>query len=340
MCRCLVTGARGFIGSHLAHALRARGHSVIGTSRRAPAIDRRVDVASDDDVSWFTTPLIAAAPSELDELLRNVDVVFHVAAHVAVTGRGRAFVEGNIHLTKILLDACERVKVPYFIHTSSPSVIADGTHLRGVDERYPYPSSFKGDYQRTKCLSERLTRQRGKEGVMQTLVLRPHLVFGPHDTSLTEGILEKARKRKLLRVGEGENLCDFTYIDDCVEAHIGAWEALQDNPRLSGNVYFISQGDPYPFWRWVDDIVTIHGLNTKLSVLPKVLSPFIGRCGDVAERCGMSPRVNSFLLSELLTDHYFSIEAAKRDLHFKPRWSVREAIAQYREAVLAGANPP
>lgn len=94
---------------------------------------------------------------------------------------------------------------------------------------------------------------------MKTIILRPHLIWGPGDRHFVPRILKRAKR--LRRVGDGRNRTDAIYIDNAAQAHLLAEEALIRQPELSGNVCFISQGTPVFLWKMIDDILQAGGLS-------------------------------------------------------------------------------
>jgi nucleoside-diphosphate-sugar epimerase len=219
------------------------------------------------------------------------------------------------------------------VYTSSPSVIHDGKSLEGIDESYPYPRHHHAFYPETKAIAEREVLAACDAASLCTVALRPHLIWGPGDTNLVPTILERARAGRLTRIGDGSNLIDLTYIDDCVSAHILAMEALQaEGVRCLGKAYFISQGEPVNMWKWIDEVLVrndlppvsrsipvglAHGLAYVMEGLARTLN-FVG--------IEYTPLLTRFLVSEMATHHYFSIAAARRDLGYEPSCSIAEAL--------------
>ena len=166
-------------------------------------------------------------------------------------------------------------------------------------------------------------------GVFNTIALRPHLIFGPGDTNLIPTILSKGRSGLLKQIGAGKNLSDFTYIDDCIAAHLNALESLERDPSVGGRPYFISQGDPYPVWGFINRVLAANGVPAITRKVSQKLAHFIAAVLEIAARMrgGVAePRLTRFLVTEMATDHYFSIKAAKERLGFIPRYSVEEAL--------------
>ena len=163
---------------------------------------------------------------------------------------------------------------------------------------------------------------------LRTISLRPHLIFGPGDTNLVPTILKRARAGRLTQVGDGTNLVDLTFIDDCVAAHLLAATALDERPTAGGRAYFLSQGTPVPLWEWIGRVLTLHDLPP---VRRRISAGTAQRLATVAEwvwkTCGLTsdPPLTRFLAEEMATDHYFDIGAARRELGYRPSCSVWEA---------------
>lgn len=320
--KCVVTGGSGFVGSSLARRLARDGHQVTTIQRGTISID--------DDGSILRVKADIGVDREvLSNAFRGADVVFHTAAMVGMWGRYSDFYQTNVVGTLNVIQACRDARVPFLVFTSSPSVVANGENLRGVDEAQPYPTSFEAFYPETKALAEQAVLQANSHGDLKTVVLRPHIIFGPGDTHIIPMILERARSGSLRVIGDGANLSDVCFIDDCVEAHLLACKALQAGKPVDGHAYFITQGEPVSLWEFINEIAERGGAPkvTKRIGFKKALRvaggleffsrlfPFLG-----------PPRLTRFLVSEMGTDHYFSIDRARRELGYTPHCSVQQAL--------------
>lgn len=316
----VVTGGGGFLGTALCKELAKDGSEVRALGRKSyPHLrDFGIGTIECDITKDF---------SLLCRSFDGADAVFHVAAKVDMWGDYESFFHANVQGTRNVIEACRRVGVTKLIFTSSPSVIADGTDLCGIDETYPYPSRYKAYYPMTKAQAEREVLD-ASSSALRTIALRPHLIFGPGDTSLTEKVIERAKVGKLVQIGAGKNLVDFSFIEDCVSAHICALSAL-DSGHPGGKAYFISQGDPFPLWEWINEVVTRSGLSPISRKLPASIARFLAA---VCEGCvnllpsKPEPLLSRFLVSEMATHHYFSIHRAQQELGYHPRYSVKEAL--------------
>ena len=324
--RYIITGGGGFVGRALGKALLQRGCQVHSLARgdypelRQLGIETHVVDISSDPATWA-------------DILRGADGVFHTAAMVDMWGDYSDFLRTNVEGTRNIIRACREAGVRNLVFTSSPSVIHDGTNLEGIDESYPYPKHFDAFYPATKAIAEQEVVAANDSQSLRTVSLRPHLIWGPNDTNLIPTILERARAGRLTQIGGGSNLIDLTYIDDCVAAHLAAMDALdRDRIEVFGKIYFISQGEPVLMWGWINEVLARNGLPPVSRRIPTALAMGIAAVMESLARVlrciGVSytPLLTKFLVSEMAKHHYFSIEAAKRDLGYKPAISIAQAL--------------
>lgn len=320
--KVIVTGGGGFVGKALCLALKDK-YQVFAISRNHyPELEEQGIVSLRADISDYKALL------NLSEQLNSSTTIFHTAAHVKMWGKYKDFYRTNVIGTKNLLMLAQSLKTHKFIYTSSPSVIADGSNLKGVNESYPYPKKFKAFYPKTKSIAEQMVLKANSLEV-KTLALRPHLIWGQGDTNLIPTILEKARSGKLAIIGDGNNLVDLSYIEDCVAAHLNAMEALDNNPKSNGKAYFVSQGEPINLWQWINKVLKYHDIPAVSKKVPYAVAYPLA-CA-IETFCNilpfnLEPPLSKFLVSEMATDHYFDISRAKELLGYQPKYTVQEAL--------------
>ena len=318
----LVTGGGGFLGKAIVKKLVNRGDRVRSFSRGYYPVLEKMNVEQiQGDIS--DTVAIASA-------CEGIETVFHVAAKAGVWGKYRDFHQTNVNGTCNVIAACQSNEVQRFIYTSSPSVIFDGSDMRGVDESIPYPDRYTAHYPRTKALAEQAVLRAVSEG-LPAIILRPHLIWGPEDNHLVPRIIQRAKR--LRRVGDGSNQVDTVYIDNAAQAHIQAADRLSADPTLSGNIYFISQDEPIALWDMVDAILHAAGLEPVRKSIPARSAKLIGMILEFLYRIlpiETEPQMTRFLAKELSTDHWFDISAAKRDLGYLPRISTQEGLEKLK----------
>jgi nucleoside-diphosphate-sugar epimerase len=265
-------------------------------------------------------------PAAVDKACQGIDVVFHVAAKPPPWGKYEDYYQTNVIGTLNVITACIRRKVPRLVYTSTPSVVFNGEDIEGVNETFPYPAKYNAHYPKTKAMAEqKVVNAAG--GHLKTIILRPHEIWGPGDPHFVPRIL--ARANKLKRIGDGTNLVDTTYIDNAADAHVLAADKLKESPKLSGRIYFISQGDPIPAWDMINAILMAAGLGSVKGSIPHKLAWLIGA---ILEFCYKSmslsgePQMTRFLADAVAKSHWFDISAARNDLGYHPNVSTAEGL--------------
>jgi nucleoside-diphosphate-sugar epimerase len=322
--KALVTGAGGFLGREIVESLLAKGFSVRSFSRgdypelRALGVElARGDLADSRAVL---------------EACSGCDLVFHVAAKADLWGKYEDFHRTNVIGAANVVSACRKLGISRLVYTSSPSVIFDGRDMEGVDESVPYPRRHKAYYPATKATAERLVLQANSRE-LATVALRPHLIWGPRDTHLTPGILERGRRGKIRRLGKRSKLVDFTYVTNAAEAHTLAADRLAPGSPVAGRAYFITNGEPVALWDFINRLLAAGGVAPARQTVSPHLAYAAGALSELvwrSLRLSTEPPMTRFLAEELTTAHWFSIDAARRDLGYQPRVSLEEGLERLR----------
>lgn len=313
----LVTGGGGFLGGAIVKLLVERGCRVRSFSR-----SYYPELAS-MGVEQFQGDI--ADKTSVEKACKDIDLVFHVAAKAGVWGKYFDYYRANVTGTQNIIDACKKNKVPKLIYTSSPSVIFDGKDMEGVNESCPYPGKYNAHYPKTKALAEQAVRAASDN--LLTVILRPHLIWGPEDSHLVPRIISRAKQ--LVIVGNGKNVVDTIYIDNAAYAHILAAEKLDEDPGISGNIYFISQGKPVLLWEMINNILKAGGLPPiKRSISHKTawtIGAFLENAYTLLN-IKSEPKMTRFVADELAKSHWFDISAAQNDLGYIPKVSTEEGL--------------
>jgi len=321
----LVTGASGFLGQYVAEQLLARGDAVRGLCRSAaPDLERlgvevaRGDIADRDAV-------VAAC--------RGVDAVVHTAAVASIWGPWDWFYSTNLLGTRHVLDGCRQHGVGRLVYTSSPSVTFDGSPQRNVDESAPYSERWLAYYPHTKAIAEREVLAAHEPGRLHTCALRPHLIWGPRDRHLIPRLLDRARRGKLVRVGDGTNLVDMIYVTNAAEAHLAALDKLASPGPVGGRAYFLSQGEPVNCWDWINEILSLAALPPVARSVSYRSAYAVGWTLETAWRLfrrTSEPPMTRFLAAQLSADHYFNIDRARCELGYVPSTTAVEGMLRLK----------
>jgi UDP-glucose 4-epimerase len=225
--RCLVTGAAGFIGSHLCRRLLAEGHEVVGVdcfTDYYPRPIKEARVAPLRGVPGFTFIEDDIVTAQLDSAARGVEVIFHEAAQAGVRASWgdtfQIYTDNNVLGTQRLLELARRVGPCKFIYASSSSVYGEGRDRPTREDDAKRPLS---PYGVTKLAGEHLCHLYTHNFGIPTISLRYFTVYGPlgrPDMAIWKFTLAILRDEELVLYGDGTQSRGFTYIDDVVEANL------------------------------------------------------------------------------------------------------------------------
>ena len=242
--KVLVTGAAGFIGSHLAAALLERGADVIGLDSFTDYYARSVKEANLDvnrRHPRFTFLEERIQDANLPVLLDDVTHVFHLAAQAGVRrswGREfRIYTENNVEASQQLLEACVGRPLHRFVYASSSSLYGDNVSIPMREDALPQPIS---PYGVTKLAAEQLCYLYFVNHGVPTTSVRYFTVYGPRqrpDMAFHRFLLAALRDDPIVLYADGEQTRDFTYVTDAVAATMAAGDV-----GVPGRAYNVGGG--------------------------------------------------------------------------------------------------
>jgi len=242
--RCLVTGAAGFIGSHLSEALIKEGHQVTGIDcfiDYYPRALKEENIKGLKEESRFTFIEKNLLEMNLREIVSGIDCIFHQAAQAGVRASWgkdfRIYTENNINATQELLEACIGAKIKRFVFASSSSLYGDAANIPMKEGDTLYPVS---PYGVSKMASEALCYLYWRNFSIPTVSLRYFTVYGPRqrpDMAFNRFIRAILDEKEIVIYGDGKQTRDFTYITDIVKANI-----LASEKGKNGETYNIGGG--------------------------------------------------------------------------------------------------
>jgi nucleoside-diphosphate-sugar epimerase len=323
--KILVTGGGGFLGKAIVKKLLERGCAVSSFSR---GYYPELNALNVSQIQGDLTDKKA-----VDAAIAGKDIVYHVAAKsgsAGLWGRSKDFFNVNVTGTQYVIDACVRHNVDQLIYTSSPSVIFDDKDKENVDESAPYSTHFQSPYPESKAEAEKRVVKAAQKG-LPAVVLRPHIIWGPEDPFLPR-IVERAGRLK--KIGPSHTLVDTIYIDNAADAHLLASEKLYENPSLSGNIYFVAQGEPIHTWDMIDtylDIVGLPRIKGRISFRTAYTIGWIIESFYRLFRIKSEPPMTRFIATEVSTSHYFDLTKIKTELGYEPEISMEEGFKRMKQ---------
>ena len=291
--KCLVTGAAGFIGSHLCERLLQLGHAVAGIDAFIPHYPRTVKETNLAEARRHPDFALHAADlrdAELGPMLEGVEAVFHLAAMPGLPRSWTDFAlyEGcNVAGTHRLLEAVHRAPgLRRFVYASTSSVYG---RFGSGDETLPTrPSS---PYGVTKLAAEHLCRAYAEEQGLPLVVLRYFSVYGPRqrpDMGYHRFIHALLHGDEIVVYGDGLQTRGNTYVEDCTAATVAALEAP------AGEIYNVGGGETASVWDIIGKLERIMG--RKASVRREPARPGDQRftaadAGKLTRHVGWAPAV-------------------------------------------------
>lgn len=324
----LVTGGGGYAGLRLGKCLLGKGHSVVLFDIRKPIED------IPDGINFIQGDI--RNYEEVLEAFQEVDCVYHLASY-GMSGREqlntKLIEEVNVQGTNNVIKACEDLGIERLVYTSTFNVVFGGQVIENGDETLPYLPLEKhpDNYSRTKSLAEMAVLgangrklKNGKK--LNSCALRLAGVYGPGEQRHLPRIVSYIEQGLFSMVyGPPDSLVEFLHVDNLVQAHWKAGEALSEkNDRVAaGQAYFISDCKPVNNFEFFRPLVEGLGYTYPTLRVPLNLVYFVAFIIEMVH--SLVGRIYNF--QPLLTrtevyktgvTHYFNNGKAKRELGYQP----------------------
>jgi nucleoside-diphosphate-sugar epimerase len=305
--KALVTGAAGFIGSHLTAALLDKGATVIGVdcfTDYYPRAIKEKNVAENQLREGFRFAETRLQDADLPALLSDVTHVFHLAAQAGVRkswGKDfRTYTDNNIDATQQLLEASVGLRLTRFVYASSSSVYGDNATIPMREDALPRPVS---PYGVTKLSAEQLCYLYYVNHKVPATSVRYFTVYGPRqrpDMAFHKFIKAALNGDEIVLYGDGEQTRDFTFVSDAVAATIAAGER-----GVPGRAYNVGGGSRV-------------SMNHVIKLIEEVAGHPVKVRREDTQKGDMR-------------DTYADTSLARKDLGFEPKVALKEGIeAEYR----------
>ncbi|XP_053126411.1 short-chain dehydrogenase/reductase family 42E member 1 isoform X2 [Hemicordylus capensis] len=332
----LITGGSGYFGFRLGCALSKKGVGVILFDVSEPI------QAMPDGVRFVQGDVRVA--SEVEEALRGVSCIFHTASF-GMSGREqlnwKRIEDVNVKGTENVIEACRRTGVPRLVYTSTYNVVFGGQVIENGDESLPYlPLHLHPDhYSRTKAVAEmKVLEANGTlPGALRTCALRPAGIYGPGERRHLPRIVNYIERGWFQFVyGDPSSLVDFVHVDNLVEAHILAAEALRATKehKAGGQAYYISDGRPVNNFEFFRPLVESLGYTFPTLRLPLSVVYFFAFLTEmvhfvVRRLYNFQPLLTRTEVYKTGVTHYFSLGKARRELGYEPQQYNLEEVVEW-----------
>jgi nucleoside-diphosphate-sugar epimerase len=306
--RVLITGAGGFIGSHLVDSQLDHGHQV-----------RAVDLHLDLLRYQATHPCLEAIRGDITEkdlvrkLVDGVDIVYHLAsAHLDVSLSDEHYRRVNVGATLSLLDAAQQASVKRFVHCSSVGVIGDVKHPPADETTECHPVNI---YERTKLEGERVALDFARRTGFPVVVVRPAWVYGPR-CPRTAKLFRTISKGRFPIFGRGTNMRHPVYIRDAIRG----LELAAETPDIEGEVFIIAGEVPIESRELVNLISQQLGIRMQKLYLPIFLGQAAGMVFELLFKLiGRRPPFSRRSMDFFLKHNAYTIAKAQSRLNYQPQ---------------------
>ncbi len=276
--RYVVTGAAGFIGSHLLRTLLDRGHDATGWDAFTDYYD---PVLKEENARALPVERIDLAEDRL--VLDGVDGVFHLAGQPGVRSFGSVFpiyVRQNVLASQRLFEAAVEAHARTVLASSS-SVYGDAASYPTPEDTVPRPLS---PYGITKLAAEHLAHAYRQEFGLDIVTVRYFTIYGPRqrpDMAFARMVAALAEREPFELLGDGTQSRSFTFVDDTVEATIGAMERAS-----SGSTLNVGGGEEVSMLEAIEALGRIAGRRLEIVRSPR-------REGDAARTAADTSRIRA-----------------------------------------------
>ena len=316
----LVSGATGFLGGRLAVALNDQGYRVRALARLT------------SDVSHLAARGIGIVTGDLadeDSLSRAAcgqHVVFHTAGKVGDWGAAEQFHEANVEGTARVIAACRRNHVRRLVYVSSLTVLGLARNGARVDEETPVTARAADPYTASKIAAEQLVRRAHGEDGLETVVVRPGVIWGPGDATFLPRFAELLRRERMVLVAGGRNRVALSHVANLVQGMLLA----ADIPAAAGQVYHLTDGEEITAAEAFRLLAEALGAPPPRRSLPFAVAHAAASLMEAWakwRRQAAPPAFTRYGVRLVASDNRYDIGKARRELGYRPAITFRQGVA-------------
>jgi nucleoside-diphosphate-sugar epimerase len=321
--KVLVTGAAGFIGSHVVDALVERSTEVRALVRPGGNTNHLQRLRDVEIVHGDLTDT-----RSLKSAVQDVQQIYNLAAKTGSWGVEEVYRAVNVQGLADLIHLAMDAGVQRIVHASSVTVY--GHHLRDiVTEDHPFYAE-NNPYSRSKIAGERLISQLVQENGVPVVILRPAWVYGPRDVASFCRFVNLVERRKSFLIGMGNNIVPVVYVRDVAQGLIKAGDAGNE---VIGRAYNVADDRRVTQAEYLNTIADALSAAHVSRRFPLSVLYLAGRAAEVAwqatgRRKGAPPPLTTYGVSLLGENQQFSIDRARRELGYVPDFDVKRGVAE------------
>ncbi|WP_133127786.1 NAD-dependent epimerase/dehydratase family protein [Legionella nagasakiensis] len=318
---CVVTGATGCLGLNLTRRLLKEGHEVVALGRN----EQLGHILTQMGAKFRALDL--SEPVRLQAITQEAKVIFHCAALSSPWGKYKDFYAANVVGTQHVIAATP--PGARLVHVSTPSIYFDFSEKHNIKEDVILPLKPANHYVKTKLLAEALVDKAYQDNNLNVITIRPRAIFGPFDRAILPRLLSAERNGVLPVIGTGNNVIDITCVENVVDSLILAANAA---PECCGNKYNITNDEPRSLQSILSSLFTALHKPLNIKLVPYALAKPIAFGLENLHRLFLlnsEPRLTKYTAAVLALGQTLNIEAAKKELGYRPKVTIDEGIRQF-----------
>jgi len=312
----VITGAAGFIGSHLVDLLLREG---VSANQLRLVVKPGEGLSNLPELPFEVIYADIRDKKAMFAVVKGCEVVYHLAARIDFDGKTYdEYKDVNVDATSYLLAAAQKYGVKKFVFFSSigvyglPAGVGD---IDGWDENHPY--TFSNFYGQSKWAGEELVRAAHQKTGLSYAIVRPASVYGPREKGPTLALYQAMMRRQFLLIGTGENKMHYVFVRDLVK---GA--RLAELSEKSNGEYILAGPDPLPFREIVEDVAESVHLTAPTFSLPAPAALVLAHgCQLVSSLTGLSLPLFPSRVRTMTTTYWYQIAKARKEIKYNPQTS-------------------
>lgn len=319
----LITGAAGFIGSHLTTRLLAQNkpiRALVLPSESIPADwGNRVEIMRGD----------IRNRADVEKAVKDTSLIFHLAAVTLDTGPMEVHQAITVEGTRHIMEAAAAHKAKVILTSSITTYgVKIQTEILDEDLEWGAPAGF---YSTHKQKQERLARELASKLGVELVVLRPGNVYGPRSIQWVITALAELKRGTPTLIGGGKGDCGFVHVNNLIDAMLLAAE----NPEAVGRIYNIGDGFGLTWKQYFTDLARIGGAPP-----PRVIPLWLGRLlANICEpiwyglKLKGRPPLTYEAYNLVASDAHFPITRAQKELGYHPHFKYEEAMKEIEKSL-------
>ena len=317
--KVLVTGANGFIGSHMTTALYNKGYFVTGLSRKGLGKNEEYNKLVNEN----RIETIKGDISTFDfNTLEHFDYIIHIAGKVSAYGKMEDFLKINYEATRNLLESLLSKKPKCFVYFSSTAVYGYNGYENLKEDAEKKP--FKNPYSLTKLKTEEFVKEFCTKNNIDFVIIRPGNVFGEYDYTSSHEIFTRVKKEKMLVSAGGKYKSCFVYVKNLVDATITAME----NEKAHNTDYNVTDGKNETLKEYLTMVAEEFKVRPKFTNFPAFLAKTVAVIVEGTYylfRIKKAPLITKFSVWQNCANYSFDISKIK-SIGYEPKFDMQEGI--------------